>query len=121
MIQQTALQGGSDMGRTSTRDDWVRMQTLLETTEPDELLDPELSPEQLVYRLYNEDGVRVFDVKDFSFNCGCSRTRIENMLHYFPEEDILSMQEDGQVTVTCEFCNEVYQFDPQSLKNVSIN
>ena len=121
MIQQTALQGGSDMGRTSTHDDWVRMQTLMETTEPDELLDPELSPEQLVYRLYNEDGVRVFDVKDFSFNCGCSRTRIENMLNSFPEEDILSMQEEGQVTVTCEFCNEIYQFDAQLLKDVSIN
>ncbi|MEC7552936.1 MAG: Hsp33 family molecular chaperone [Pseudomonadota bacterium] len=120
MIQQTALQGGSDTGRTSTHDDWVRMQTLMETTKPDELLDPELSPEQLVYRLYNEDGVRVFDVKDFSFNCGCSRTRIQNMLNSFPEEDILSMQEDGHVTVTCEFCSEVYQFDAQLLKDVPI-
>ena len=39
MIQQTALQGGSDTSRTSTQDDWVRMQTLMETTGPDELLD----------------------------------------------------------------------------------
>ena len=97
------------------------MQTLSETTESDELVDPELSPEQFVYRLYNEDGVRVFDVKDFSFNCGCSRTRIENMLSSFPAEDIFSMQEEGQVTVTCEFCHEIYQFDAPLLKDVSIN
>jgi redox-regulated HSP33 family molecular chaperone len=43
------------------------------------------------------------------------------MLSSFPEEDIFSMQEEGQVTVTCEFCNEIYQFDAQLLKDVSIN
>lgn len=116
MVQQTALQGGMETGRTGTRDDWRRLQTLLETTAPDELLDPELSPERLVYRLFNEDGARVYPAKELAFKCGCSRERIKNMLHSFPEEDIRAMRQDGRVTVTCEFCNEVHQFNEQSLQ-----
>jgi len=93
-------------------DDWRRTMMLLGTVKDAELIDPDLSPERLLLRLFHEEGVRIFDAQPLSFRCRCNRERVETLLRQFPPDDIASMkQEDGGLSVTCEFCNESYQFE----------
>lgn len=97
---------------------WGRAMALMETTEDHELLDPLLSPEQLLYRLFHEDGVRVYDARDLQRVCKCSTERSQNLLKSFADQDLDSMKEDGHLRVTCEFCSETYLFDPETLEPV---
>lgn len=92
-------------------DDWRRAMVLMESATDDELLDPELPPTDLLYRLFHEDGVRVFAPLSLSGRCRCSRTRVEGMLRSLPTDAIDDFAVDGALTVTCEFCNHVYRFD----------
>jgi len=91
-------------------DNWVRARVLMDTVEDHELLDPTLAPEQLLYRLYHEDGVTVFPAVEIRDECSCSRDRIETVLGNFSDEERADMTEDGQITVTCEFCSSRYSF-----------
>lgn len=91
-------------------DNWVKARVLMDTVEDHELLDPTLAPEQLLYRLYHEDGVTVFPTVDIRDECSCSRDRIETVLGSFSDEERTDMIEDGQITVTCEFCSSRYAF-----------
>ncbi len=115
LLQQTAHEGGRrDDGRAArcSDDDWRRLTALLETTEKAELLHPELDAETLVFRLFNEDGVRVFKTRKVHFACTCSKSRIENIIKTFSDEEIYDSLEDGMIKVGCEFCNAKYTFDP---------
>ncbi|MEL6961908.1 MAG: Hsp33 family molecular chaperone HslO [Pseudomonadota bacterium] len=97
-------------------EDWRRTMMLLGTVKDAELLDPDLSPERLLLRLFHQEGVRIFDPQPLSVRCRCSRERVEAMLKRFQPEDIDSMrQEDGGLFVTCEFCNETYRFDERAV------
>ncbi|MDI3470285.1 MAG: 33 kDa chaperonin HslO [Pseudolabrys sp.] len=91
---------------------WVEGRALVETVEDLELIDPELSSERLVYRLFHEPGVRVFSGKPVVAQCSCSRDRVENMLKSFSQDDRDHMVEDGAISVTCEFCSTNYKFAP---------
>lgn len=107
---------GVDVPDTELDDDrWNRARILLESVEDHELLDPDLSAERLLYRLYHEDGVRAFDPLDLRHVCGCSRERIEVMLQQFSDEERADMVENGKIEVTCEFCNRQYSFSPEDI------
>ena len=93
-------------------DAWVEARSLVSTVEDIELLDPELSAEQLLYRVFQERGVRVFRTKALRAKCSCSRTGVERMLRSFPQDDRDHMVEKGRITVTCEFCSATYVFAP---------
>jgi molecular chaperone Hsp33 len=93
-------------------DAWVEARSLVSTVEDIELLDPELSAEQLLYRVFQERGVRVFRTKPLRAKCSCSRTGVERMLRSFPQDDRDLMVEKGRITVTCEFCSATYVFAP---------
>ena len=86
-----------------------------ETVEDIELLDPSLSTERLVYRLFHERGVRVFRDVPIDAQCSCSRATVETMLKSFPQDDRDHMVENGVITVTCEFCSSTYVFEPDSV------
>jgi len=92
-------------------DDWQRVEMLAQTVEDHEMVDPTLSPERLLYRLFHEEGVRAAKERELEVFCRCSKARVENMLKSFRPEDLEDLRdEDGKVTVTCEFCNESYRF-----------
>src|SRR5215218_2451863 len=93
-------------------DAWVVGRPLIETVEDIELIDPALSSEQLLYRLFHERGVRVFNSMDVRAQCSCSRESVEAMLRSFPQTDRDDMVENGVISVTCEFCSATYMFDP---------
>ncbi|MEO1104603.1 MAG: Hsp33 family molecular chaperone HslO, partial [Pseudomonadota bacterium] len=81
-----------------------------------ELVDPAISAERLLLRLFHQRDVRVFDAFTLSADCSCSNGKIQAMLRQFGDQDRASMIEDGVIKVTCEFCNTRYRFEPQSLK-----
>jgi len=91
---------------------WVEGRALVSTVEDLELIDPALSSERLVYRLFHEPGVRVFRGSPLRAECSCSRDSVEAMLKSFSQDDRDHMVEDGKISVTCEFCSANYLFEP---------
>jgi molecular chaperone Hsp33 len=115
MVQRVAEQI-PDEREEQMEDDWRRTMLLLGTATDAELVDPHLAPERLLLRLFHQEGVRVFEPLDLSFGCRCSRERVEVVLRRFPPDDLEDMKEaDGQLVVTCEFCNTTYRFDEAGL------
>jgi molecular chaperone Hsp33 len=104
---------GVVMQRVVEDDAWVEGQSLISTVEDIELIDPDLSGERLLYRLFHERGVRVFPSLPLRAQCSCSRDAVTSMLKSFTPKDRADMVKDGKVVVTCEFCSSVYEFTPQ--------
>jgi molecular chaperone Hsp33 len=93
-------------------DDWVKARILLDTVESHELLDPTLSSEDLLYRLYHEDGVTVYPSTALARHCTCSRETVSTMIKGFPSDDRAAMVEGDAIKVVCEFCSTPYVFTP---------
>lgn len=103
---------GTEAHAVKEDDAWVEGQSLISTVEDVELIDPDLSGERLLYRLFHERGVRVFKPLALRAQCSCSREAVAAMLKSFAPSDRADMVQDGKVVVTCEFCSSVYQFTP---------
>jgi len=108
-----------DDARGPTADAWTRTQAFFETVGEDELIDPTISADTLLFRLFHEDGVRVFEAKPLTATCRCSQERIVSVLASFsPEEQSDMVEADGQIRVTCEYCSSVYAVEPEVLKSL---
>jgi len=95
---------------------WMSARILAETVEDHELLDPTLTPERLLYRLFADEGVRAFPAVGLEERCRCSRDRVTMLLGSFGSEELQDMREaDGAITVTCEFCNSKYRFETEEV------
>lgn len=93
---------------------WEHVCALASTVKEAELL--ALSGEQLLYRLYHEDPLRLFEPTGIGFHCSCSRERTRNALSTLDPAEILELLEDlGSITMECEFCNQAYQFERKDL------
>ncbi|MGL3106110.1 Hsp33 family molecular chaperone [Bradyrhizobium sp. BR 1432] len=103
---------GTEVHSVAEDDAWVEARSLIETVEDVELIDPELSGERLLFRLFHERGVRVFNPQVLKAQCSCSRDAVASMLKSFSPDDRAAMVKDDKVVVTCEFCSSVYQFTP---------
>nr|WP_051130209.1 Hsp33 family molecular chaperone [Brevundimonas naejangsanensis] len=113
MIQVIA----GDESRGSTEEVWERTRALFNTLGDDELIDPTISAETLLYRLFHEDGVRLEGAKSLAAVCRCSKERIATVLQSFPTEERAEMVEvDGKIRVTCEYCSTAYEIDPAELE-----
>ena len=97
-------------------DAWIEGQTLIATVEDIELIDPDVSSERLLYRLFHEHGVRVFTPSEVEAKCSCSRASVSGMLMSFPKDDRDHMIQNGVISVTCEFCNAKYVFTPDEVE-----
>jgi len=114
------LPGDGDFGNAETADpdfvepdNWTRVKSLLSTLSDAELADPDLSAERVLFRLYHETGVRVFEPIVLEERCTCSVERIEAMLQdSFTAEERQDMAVDGEIEVVCEFCSTAYHFNP---------
>jgi molecular chaperone Hsp33 len=104
---------GAKVDAVPEDDAWVEGQSLIGTVEDVELIDPDLSGERLLYRLFHERGVRVFASSPLRAECSCSRDAVSGMLKSFEPQDRADMVKDDKVVVTCEFCSSVYEFTPQ--------
>ena len=93
-------------------DAWREGRSLVATVQADELIDPTVSAERLLYRLFHERGVRVYRNRELAAECSCSREGVAAMLKNFSQDDRDHMVENGVITVTCEFCSATYVFEP---------
>jgi molecular chaperone Hsp33 len=96
-------------------DAWLHSLSILGTTTAKELLASDLTAEDLLLRLFWEDGVRVFEKRPLIAQCRCSEGRIKEMLQTFSPSDQEAMIKDGEIKVTCEFCSQTYTFAPETL------
>ena len=96
-------------------DAWVEGRALIETVEDLELIDPAVSSEALLYRLFHERGVKVFKNVALRAQCSCSREGVSTMLQSFSQDDRDHMVMNGVISVTCEFCNATYDFKPDEV------
>ena len=99
-------------------DDWRRAMVLQASCSEDELLDDSLGFHNLLYRLFHEEGVRVFEPRPLKEACRCSRAKLENVLKSMPRAEIEDLKSDGAVEVTCEFCTRLYRFDDDDLDRI---
>jgi molecular chaperone Hsp33 len=111
MLQRVPPEGGYGAIADDVEDGWRRAMVLMSSATPAELTDPLLPPRRLLYRLFHEDGVRVYDTHPLAARCRCSRKRIETILRAFPADEQAEMRKERVITVTCEFCNRRYDFD----------
>ena len=112
MIQMVA----GDAARGSTEEVWDRSRALFATLGDDELIDPTVTPEILLFRLFHEDGVRLEQPLALSAQCRCSEARIVGVLGSFSDEERTDMiEEDGKIRVTCEYCSTVYALSPEDV------
>ena len=112
-MRQGDLPGGDgDEGQERADDSWAEARSLVATVAPDELFDPTVGSERLLYRLFHEHGVRVFEGVRIEDDCSCSRQKIRGILDGFSAEEIEDSTQDGAIRVSCEFCSKVYEFDP---------
>jgi molecular chaperone Hsp33 len=119
MLQQMP-RAGSEVyeSDTSVADDWLRAMMLMGTCTSVELTDRTLDPCDLLYRLFHEEGVRVFDPHMFRHQCRCSLKRVRDMLRSLPRDEIDSLAVKGVVDITCEFCNKNYRFDEKQRDDI---
>lgn len=120
MVQRMPRYGGEEVEAqtddTAIEDDWFRVMSLMQTCTTHELMDPSLPVQDLLYRLFHEEGVRIYEPIFFREECRCSREKLEGILTAMPAEDIADViDENGKIIVTCEFCSESYTFDPDKL------
>ncbi|WP_179381260.1 Hsp33 family molecular chaperone HslO [Jannaschia marina] len=118
-------EGGSGQGGLLTAEDilsddegenWTRANVLLDTTEEMELIGPQVSPADLLLRLFHEEGPRVFESQPVRFGCTCSPDKVRQSLSIYSAKDIAHMTTDeGIVTADCQFCGAHYEFDPATL------
>ena len=94
---------------------WNYARAVTATVTQAELLDPLLDAPALLYRLFHEEGVWVYDPQTLSVGCRCSRERIIGILASMNEEDRADMVVDGKVDVHCQFCNRSEVFTPDEI------
>ncbi|MCJ8521653.1 molecular chaperone Hsp33 [Pseudorhizobium tarimense] len=113
-MRQPDLHGGDGDERDHDRsedDAWAEARIMVETIDTDELTDPQVPIERLLFRLFHERGVRVYQPQSVADRCSCSRDRIKSVLGGFSAEEIEASVEDGVISVTCEFCSTTYKYD----------
>jgi molecular chaperone Hsp33 len=96
-------------------ENWRRALILMASLSDEELLDPGLSPEDILLRLFHEERVRVFRPRPLNHGCRCSVERVRKMLAALPRAEMEALKVEGKVVVTCQFCNASYSFDDAAL------
>lgn len=117
MIQRMPPVAGAEAA--DAEETWQKTLALAGTCTDKELLDPALEPHALLYRLFHEDGVRAFTPRPLRFGCRCSEERAVRVLRSFPRAELKELEVDGRIQMTCEFCRETYNFDPDALPEIA--
>lgn len=119
MIQALPEEEAVKTGAESSLENWTRAVMLLQTCTEGEILSPSLHSSELLYRLFHEDGVRVYPPTQVKFKCRCSRQRVVGILKTVPRQELEEVcREEGKVSITCEFCSEAYAFTRAQLDEV---
>ncbi len=97
---------------------WAHIEALLSTLSVEEFLDFSTPCETLLFRLFHEGKISIFDPAPLKAQCRCSKKRIKAFLSTLTSEEIESLLKTGELKMTCEFCNHQYEFDRKDLMTV---
>lgn len=110
LLQHSDILGGEE------GESWTRANVLLDTVEEIELIGPQVTPSELLVRLFHEEGPRVFEAQPVRFGCSCSEEKVRNTMSIYSQKDIEKMTTpEGIVTADCQFCGAHYEMDPTTL------
>lgn len=111
MVQRVA----ADVTRGDAQEAWGLSRAMMATLSDEELLDPDLDSDRLLYRLFHEQGVRREPPVDICAQCSCSRERLLSSLRTFDAQSRDDMLENGKINAICEFCATEYVFTPDDM------
>lgn len=84
--------------------------TMTETLTEEEMF--ALPVQDILYRLYHQEEVEVFEPQAVSFACTCSRERSAEALRNVDKSELLAIvQEEGAIKMNCQYCHTEYRFD----------
>ncbi|WP_336293677.1 Hsp33 family molecular chaperone [Bartonella sp. CB169] len=95
------------------KEKWQEAQALTASIESTELTDPQVGSKRLLFRLFHERGVKVFNPFSLVDQCSCSREKIKEILESFPIDERKKMIKNNYISATCEFCSTTYRFKLQ--------
>ena len=115
MVLQRLPEDENSFERERLEEGWRNALALMGSCTPEELSDIDLKADDLLFRLFHEDGVRVFPPRSLKFSCKCSRARMEAAVSMLSMEEREEMTIDGRIIVTCQFCNAEQTFVPAAI------
>jgi len=112
IIERIAQAGGKEQEFTPEEQDelWQRTGLFMKTLKDAEMLSVHITPQNLLYRLFNEDGVWVYKLQLLKAGCRCSRARVKMVLKSIPKEELLSVLDNDKLSIDCQFCNKKETF-----------
>jgi molecular chaperone Hsp33 len=112
MLEMIAAEGGNEPAHDAAAqaEGWRTANLLLATLTDRELLDDDLPSEQLLYRLFHAEDLASDTPRALAYGCRCSRQKITGILETFTPDDLDDMAVDGDIVMTCEFCNCAFSF-----------
>ena len=115
MLQELPDTGFADPSQRDNQ--WEHLTQLANTLTHSELI--ELSFNDLLYRLYNQESVKLFESAALRFQCQCSRDKTLTALTTVGEQELLELiEEQGEILTNCEFCHQHYNFSAQDIKQL---
>lgn len=118
-VNDGAAEGGIEAAAADAHaETWNTAAILARSVRDEELLDDTLAPETLLYRLFHESGVAADLPRALAYGCRCSRQRLSGILEGFPRDDLDHMAVDGDIIMTCEFCNHEFRFAREEVRGV---
>lgn len=119
MIQQLPEDGAGKGAEEVSLDDWTRAAMLLGTCTDGEIVSPVLATSDVLFRLFHEDGVRIYSPTHVRFKCRCTRDKVVNILRTIPRPELEEVcKKEGRVSIKCEFCSEEYVYTSGQLDEV---
>ncbi len=120
MLQRIATEGGDTVlaydAQNASDEAWRMAKTLLASVTRDELLDPDLTPEKIIFRLFNSMAPHVAPARLVKDHCRCDVKKIETMLTQLSTDEINDLADmDGSLHITCEFCKTKRCFNKSEL------
>jgi molecular chaperone Hsp33 len=121
VLERIAGAGGVDpaLDEAAQEESWRTATTLAATLTDAELLDDALAPERLLYRLFHTEGIAADRARALSYGCRCSRAKLAGILEGFPADDLDHMAIEGDIVMTCEFCNYDFRFPRDEMRGKS--
>lgn len=109
IIERMPIVGGkqTEVTEEEQNETWKRTKIFMKTLKDEEMLSTKITPQNLLYRLFNEDGVWVYKLQPLKAGCRCSRARVRTILKTLPKEELLeALNDKGKLSVNCQFCNK---------------
>ena len=107
------LPDGED--KEKQQNDFEHLCQLTNTIKAEEIFN--LPTEELLYRLYHEEEVRLFDPQEVTYKCSCSEDKCLDAISQIDTAELKSiLAEQGEISMTCDYCLTTYAFNEDKLQ-----